>query len=151
QMNGKKIQVTNPDGSSDTYFSYMRGVPLGQSQEPLLSSAVPIFSSATWSHAVFSAGDVSTGEFGGIAVQNPNIKEATVTFNLFSSSNAALGSATIALPSGNRIMREISELVSIVPTQGSYLEVSSDVPVQMFGFLGNNVTGAVLPYVSLSS
>src|SRR5215469_10547825 len=52
QMTGKKIQVTNPDGSQDTYFSYMRGIPLGQSTQPLLASAVPIFSSVTHSQSV---------------------------------------------------------------------------------------------------
>src|SRR5579864_649207 len=47
QMTGKKIQVVNPDGSQDTYFSYMRGVALGASNEPLLAATVPVFSSQT--------------------------------------------------------------------------------------------------------
>lgn len=151
QMNGKKIQVTNPDGSSDTYFSYMRGVTLGKSGVPLLASALPIFSSLTYSQAVFSSGDISTGAFSGIAVQNPNLTPATVSFTLFSSSNVTLGSSMIVVPSGNRIMRETSELTGAAPQSGSYLVVSSDAPVQMFGFEGNNLTGTVVPYVALSS
>ena len=151
QMNGKKIQVTNPDGSSDTYFSYMRGVPLGQSNQALLASALPIFSSAAYSQAVFSSGDVSASEFTGIAVQNPNTAPATVTFTLFSSSNVALGSSTMVIPSGTRIMRETSELTGAAPQPGSYLVVSSDLSVQIFGFEGDKVTGTVVPYVALSS
>jgi len=151
QMTGKKIQVTNPDGSSDTYFSYMRGVPLGQSNQPLLASALPIFSSSTYSQAAFSSGEISTSEFSGIAVQNPNLAPVTVTFTLLSSSNVALGSATLVIPSGNRIMRESSELTGVAPQPGSYLVVSSDLSVQMFGFQGDNLTGTVLPYVALSS
>jgi hypothetical protein len=41
-MTGQKIQVVNPDGSQDTYFSYMRGIPLGESSQHLLARAVPI-------------------------------------------------------------------------------------------------------------
>jgi len=151
QMNGKKIQVTNPDGSSDTYFSYMRGVPLGHSNQSLLASALPIFSSTTYSEAVFSSGDLSTSEFSGVAVQNPNLTPATITFTLFSSSNIAVGNSTLVVPSGNRIMRETSELTGAEPQPGSYLVVSSDVAVQMFGFQGDNATGTVVPYVALSS
>ncbi|HEY6970956.1 MAG TPA: hypothetical protein VJA94_17230 [Candidatus Angelobacter sp.] len=151
QMTGKKIQVTNPDGSQDTYFSYMRGIPLGQSSQALLASAVPLFSSVTYSQAVFATTDTSTSEFTGIAVQNPNLIQATVTFTLFSISKVALGSSTIVIPAGNRIMRDMTELTGVAPTQGSYVTVSSDLPVQMFGFLGDNVSGTVVPYVALSS
>jgi hypothetical protein len=152
QMTGKKIQVTNPDGSQDTYFSYMRGVPLGQSNQALLASAVPIFSTVTYSQAVFAAADsLSASEFTGIAVQNPSLMTASVTFTLLSSSNAPLGSSTVVIPSGYRMMRDISELAGIAPPAGSYVVASSDTPVQMFGFLGDTVTGTVVPYVALSS
>lgn len=151
QMTGKKIQVTNPDGSQDTYFSYQRGTLLGQSDQPLLSSAIPIFSSLAYSQAVFAMGDLSTGEFTGVAVQNPNQTAATVTFTLFALSDTPLGTSTIVLPANYRMMRETSELAGVAPPPGSYLVISSGVPVEMFGFLGNTVTGTVLPYVALSS
>lgn len=151
QMTGKKIQVTNPDGSQDTYFSYMRGIPMGQSDQALLSSAMPIFSSVTYARAAFSTADPATGEFSGLAVQDPNLAAATVNFSLFSSTNTPLGSSTMVIPAGNRMMREMSELIGVTPPQGSYVVVSSDVPVQVFGFLGNTVTGTVVPYVALSS
>jgi hypothetical protein len=151
QMTGKKIQATNPDGSNDTYFSYMRGIPLGQSEQPLLASALPIFSSLTHSQAVFSSGDAGAGEFTGIAVQNPNLAPATVTFNLFSVSHDALGGSTIVIPSGYRMMRDMSEVTGVAPPPGSYLVISSDAPVQMFGFLGDDAAGTVVPYFALAS
>ena len=151
QMTGKKIQVTNPDGSQDTYFSYMRGIPLGQSTQPILASALPIFSSMTYSQAVFAPAASSTSQFSGIAVQNPNLTPATVNFTLFSSSNAPLGSSTIEIPGGNRLMRDMAELTGVVPPAGSYFVVSSDLSVQTFAFLADNVTGSVVPYVALSS
>jgi hypothetical protein len=152
QMTGKKIQVANPDGSHDTYFSYMRGIALGQSNRPLLASAVPIFSTMTYSQASFAAANnLSTSEFSGVAVQNPSLLTATVTFTLFSPSNAPLGSSTVVIPNGYRMMRETSELAGVAPPAGSYLVVSSDTPIQMFAFLGDTVTGTVVPYVALSS
>jgi hypothetical protein len=151
QMTGKKIQVTNPDGSQDTYFSYMRGTPLGASNEPLLASALPIFSSITHSQAVFASAASSASQFSGIAVQNPNLSAANVTFTLFSSTDAPLGSSTIVIPFGNRLMREISELTGVTPPEGSYITVSADVPVEMFAFLGDNASQSVVPYVALSS
>lgn len=151
QMTGKKIQVTNPDGSQDTYFSYMRGIPLGQSSQPLLAAALPIFSSVTYSQAVFAPAASSTSRFSGIAVQNPNLAPAAVDFTLFSSSNAPLGSSTIVIPSGNRLMRDMAELTGVTPPDGSYFVVSSDLPVETFAFLADNVSGSVVPYVALSS
>jgi len=152
-MTGKKIQVVNPDRSKDSYFSYLRGIPLGQSNRALLSSAVPIFSSLTHSQAVFaSPGFASANQFSGVAVQNPNLDPATVTFTLYSSSNDALASSTIVIPSGYRLMRETSELAQgFVPPPGSYLIVSADKSIQMFGFLADDASGTVLPVTALSS
>jgi hypothetical protein len=130
----------------------MRGIPLGQSSRPLLASAVPIFSTMTYSQATFAAANnLSTSEFTGVAVQNPSLMTATVTFALFSSTDAPLGSSTMVIPSGYRMMRETSELAGVAPPAGSYLVISSDTPIQMFGFLGDTVTGTVVPYVALSS
>jgi hypothetical protein len=151
QMTGKKIQVTNPDGSQDTYFSYMRGIPFRPSGQPLLASAIPIFSSVTYSQAVFASADTTTSEFTGIAVQDPNLGAATVTFTLFASPDTPLGSSTVVIPSGNRMMNSMAELTGVTPPQGSYLVVRSDTAVQMFAFLADNVTQTVAPYVALST
>lgn len=150
QMTGKKIQVTNPDGSQDTYFSYMRGIPFNPSSQSLLASAIPIFSSVTYSQAAFASADTTTSEFTGIAVENANSGAATMTFALFSSSDTPLGSSTVVVPSGNRMMNSMAELTGVTPPQGSYIVVSSDTPVQMFAFLADNVTQAVVPYAALS-
>jgi hypothetical protein len=153
QLTGKKIQVTNPDGSSATYFSYMRGILLEASARPLLASAKPIFSSVTYSQAVFAAGMSSTAsQYGGIAAQNPNLAPATVTFALFAIDNTPLGSSTIVFPPRNYLMKETSELAGgVAPPAGSYLVVSSDEPIQAFGFLADDAAGIVVPHVALSA
>ena len=53
-MYAKRIRVRNPDGSSDTYYSYLRASNLGTSSRTLLASAVPIFSTATLTTGAFS-------------------------------------------------------------------------------------------------
>ena len=127
-MTGQKIQVVNPDGSQDTYFSYLRGVSVGQSNQSLLTGAVPIFSSAMYSTAVFNpVMPASATNFTGVAMQNPETTPAQVTVSLYSSSNVLLGSSSLALPGGNRIVREISELTQgAAPSFGSYLMVTTN-------------------------
>jgi hypothetical protein len=150
-MTGKKIEVVNPDGSQDTYFSYMRGIMVGQSARPLLAGAVPIFSTATYSYALFAPlTPLSDSLFTGLALQNPRQAPANVTIALYSPLAVLLGSSTISLPSGHRMMREISELAGGArPTFGSYVVVSSPQPVQVFGFAGDDATGSALPFTPL--
>ena len=149
-MTGQKIQVFNPDGSQDTYFSYMRGISLATSKEPLLAGAVPIFSSVTHSWAEFTPMAPASGsQFTGIALQNPNMAPANVTVALYSAANALLGSSSFAVPSGYRLMEETSELTGSVPGTGSYLVVSSTQPIQVFGFVGDNAAGTVTPFTPI--
>src|SRR5215469_6562906 len=82
-MTGQKIQMVNPDGSQDTYFSYLRGISLVQSARPLLQNTIPIFSSVTYSKAVYGPiGTLLPNQFSGIAVQNSNIQATNVTVSL---------------------------------------------------------------------
>ncbi len=149
-MTGQKIQVVNPDGSQDTYFSYLRGVPLAASTQPLLAYAVPIFSSVTHSWAAFSSmATGSSSQFAGLALQNPNLAPAVVTVSLYSSGNALLGSSTITLPAGYRVMQDIAQLTGgAAPVFGSYAVVSSSEPLQMLGFAGDNSTGTITPFAA---
>lgn len=152
-MTGQKIQVVNPDGSQDTYFSYLRGIPLMQSNRPLLQQTVPIFSSVTHSQAVYAPmGTFSSTQFGGLAMQNPGLSTASVTVTLYSLRGQALGSSTINLPSGYRLIAEISELAGgASPSLGSYAVVSSSQPVQSFGFIADGSQSTLLPFAALFS
>lgn len=149
-MTGQKVQVFNPDGSQDTYFSYLRGVPLRQSNQPLLSTAVPIFSSVTHSWAVFSPmGPASPSQFTGLAVQNPSLAPADVTVSLYTPDNLLLGTSTVTLPSGYRLMGETSEWAQGAnPVFGSYAVVTSTQPIQTFGFVGDSTAGWVTPFTA---
>jgi hypothetical protein len=150
-MTGQKIQLVNPDGSQDTYFSYMRGIPLARSTQPLLANAVPIYSSVTYSKAVFAPMmAASSSQFTGIALQNPGIEPTTVSVALYSSANTLLGSSSFTLPSGYRLMGETSELTQgAVPSVGSYLIVASTGPVQAFGLVGDIGAGTIIPFSAM--
>jgi hypothetical protein len=150
-MTGQKIQLVNPDGSQDTYFTYMRGIPLARSSQPLLANAVPIYSSVTHSKAVFAPMMPASGsQFTGIALQNPSLAPATISVALYSSANTLLGSSSFTLPSGYRLMGETSELTQgAVPGIGSYLVVAATQPVQVFGLAGDIGAGTVTPFTAM--
>jgi len=152
-MTGQKIQVVNPDGSQDTYFSYMRGISLASSSLPLLARVVPIFSAVTHSWAAFTpVAPATASQFTGIALQNPGLASADVTVALYSSSNALLGTSSFALPSGFRRVATIPEVAQgAIPGVGSYLVVSSTQPLQVFGFVGDNLSGTVVPFAAASA
>lgn len=149
-MTGQKIQVVNPDGSQDTYFSYQRGISLFQSNSPMLESAVPIFSSVTHSQAMFAPMGTSTSsQFTGLAVQNPNSSPASVTISLFSWQNVLLGSSTIAVPAGYRFIATTTELTGAVPEPGSYAVITSSQPVESFGFIADSAQASYSPFAAL--
>jgi len=147
-LDGTMIQVQNPDNSIDTYYSYMRGVPVGQSSRTLLSRTVPIFSILTATEAVLPSTIsplVNADYFTGIALQNPNAAPADITIEARSAAGAVTGSTVVTLPAGYRISREASELFGAVLPTGSYMHVASTAPVQVLGLLGNDQTQVVLP------
>jgi hypothetical protein len=151
-MTGQKIQVVNPDGSQDTYFTYLRGTPFGQSSRTLLDSAIPIFSSLTHAAAIFAPmAPPSESQFTGIAMQNPGAVTASVTVALYSSAGAELGSLVATLPAGSWMIRETSELTGVVPAAGNYAKVSSSEPIEMFGFLADDSAGTIIPFAPVRS
>jgi hypothetical protein len=152
-MTGKKIQVVNPDGSQDTYFSYLRGIPLFQSGHLLLQNTVPIFSSVTHSNALFAPmGAMPPNQFSGVAVQNPSVVPANVTISLYSVQNVLLGGSTINVPSGYRFIAETSELTNgVAPPLASYVVVSSTQPVQSFVFIADGSQSTLLPFAAIAA
>lgn len=149
-MTGQKIQVVNPDGSQDTYFSYLRGIPLFASNHALLQNTLPVFSSLTHSSAMYAPmGGLPASQISGVAVQNPNLTPAFVTVSLYSALNLQVGSSTVSVPSGYRFIAETSELTNASPQAGSYIVVTSTQPVQSFGFIADESQSTLLPFGAL--
>ncbi len=149
-LDGVLITAQNPDNSTDTYYSYLRGTPVGQSSRALLAKAVPVFSINTAYEAVLPStisSQVNPDYFTAFALQNPNPAAAAVTLEAHAADGSLTGSVLVTLPSGGRIQRELSEWFGALPASGAYLHIVSAVPVQMLGMLGNDRTGAVSPVV----
>ena len=147
-LDGLKIIVSNPDKSSDTYFSYLRGVPVGQSNRSLLEHTVPAFSINTMYDAQLPSTIsplLNPDYFTALALQNPNATDASVTVEAHTADGTLTGATTLALPSGGRITRDAAELFGAPLGTGAYLRVKSATPVQAMGLLGNETTKVVLP------
>ena len=147
-LDGMMVQLVNPDGFSDTYYSYLRGIPLGQTTHPLLTRTVPVFSINTAVDATLPSTispQVNPDYFTALALQNPQPGPATVTIEAHSASGGLTASAQVTLPAYARYTREVSEILGATLPTGSYLHVVSTLPVQMLGLLGNDQTKTVLP------
>src|ERR1035437_2937846 len=73
-LDGEMIQVVNPDASTDTYYSYLRGISVGPSMRPLLTHTVPVFSIGTAIDAILPttfSPQLNPDYFNGVAFQNP--------------------------------------------------------------------------------
>jgi hypothetical protein len=84
-------------------------------------------------------------QFGGGAVQNPGLPPAKVTVSLFADADVLLGSSTVPIPSGYRMMRESYELTGSTATPGCYAVVTASEPVQVFGLLADSATLTITP------
>ncbi len=147
-MDGLQIDVKNKDGSADTYYSYLRGVPLGQTVKPLLARTVPVFSISTLADAVLPSTispQLNADFFTAVALQNPNSTAVAVTVEEHAANGRTGASATLNLPAGARISREVSELLGHTLGIGAYVRVIASQPIQMVGLLGDDRAGTVLP------
>ncbi len=136
-LDGTMFQVQNPDKSMDTYFSYLRGVPVGLSATPLLSVTVPLFSTRTSSAASLTAATSPNdpNSFTAIALQNPNLIDVAIT----------VGQTQLTLHPGQRISRTLAELLGASPAVGTAVQITASQPIQMLGLTGNISQGVVQP------
>jgi len=137
------ITAQNPDGSQMTYYSYLRGIPVALPSRFLLRHTDPVFQSLTHDAATFTVPALESGQFAGIAVQNPNQTPAVVTFQV--ASTGAI--TTVTLPFGARIMDDISSVLGTTLNSGDSVRISSTSGVQILGLLGDESQGTVMPFL----
>ena len=119
------VSVTNPDLTSATSFATLRTADLGKSTIPLLAVTEAIFPLQTRASAVFAA--PATGTFFALALQNPGPADSIVSVELWDAGEA-VASATLTLPSGTKVSREVSELFpGVIPGAESVLAVTATV------------------------
>ena len=103
----QEFQAVNPDGSSVTYYSYLRATMLRTPKHALLHSAEPVFQQLTHTSAkIGPLPNLNQTQFIGLALQNPNPAPVHVTLTSHEQSTS------IVLPSGTRIMDDLSSLMN---------------------------------------
>jgi hypothetical protein len=144
-MDMQPITASNPDGSQVTYNSYLRGVLIQSPSRSLLNRTDPIFQLQT--HGIATVGPLSpmsSGQYAALAFQNPTPGPVVVTL-MVNSSGAV---TTITLPSGGRVVDDISALLggtSLGPNDT--VTVTSTSLVQMLGLYCDENAGTVTPFL----
>lgn len=147
-MTAQRLRVDNPDSRS-TYYSYMRGIPAATSGRPLLAAAQPVFSGATRSLSTLGpVPAMTTTQYFAVALQNPNVTGADVTIGLYAADGTLLYSAAHSLQNGYRLALELSELLDgTPPPAGASVQVTSSVPIGVFGLLCDDEAWTVTPFL----
>jgi len=146
-MTAARLRVVNPNTSTNTYYSYMRGIPAATSGRTLLSTTQPIFSGTTRSLATFGPIPALNGtQYAALALQNPNLASANVTIELYAADGTLLHSSSRSLENGYRLSLELSELFDgVAPPPGASVRVTSSLPIEVFGLLCDEGTWTVTP------
>jgi hypothetical protein len=146
-MTAARVKVINPDSSTSTYYSYLRGIPAATSRRTLLSMTRPIFSGTTRSLSTFGPIPGLTGaQYAALALQNPNLTTAYAIVLLYSNDGTLLHWSVRPLRSGHRLTLELSELFDgVAPPPGASVRVISTLPIEMFGLLCDEETWTVTP------
>jgi hypothetical protein len=143
-LDSQSFQVVNPDGSSDTYYSYLRGAPIHPPSRSFLQTVEPAFPLKTG--AVATIGPLpafAASQYCALALQNPTGGPLVVTLQLSSQPGQ---SSMVVLPSTTRVVDELSVLLNgLVPQPGDTLRITATSPVQILGILVDEQTGTALP------
>jgi hypothetical protein len=137
------LTAQNPDGSQVTYFSYLRGRLIASPSKALLQHTDPVFQSQTHLLGIFTVPALAAGQFTAIAAQNPTPAPVTVSFHVQSTG----ATATYTLPSGGRIMDDISSLLGSILAPGDSVTVSATSAIQILGLQGDETKNTVTPFL----
>jgi hypothetical protein len=144
-LDSQPITAQNADGSTATFYSYLRGVPVSVPTRSMLQKAEPIFQLLT--HGIATVGPLpalADGQFTALAVQNPSQGPVSVTF--FHQRTAQV--ATVILPSGGRIMDELGALFGGLTIQaGDVVTVNATSGVQILGITGDESANTLTPWL----
>ena len=146
-MDSQSFQVTNSDGSSATYFAYLRGTMLRPPSNALLQSGEYAFPLQTHAIATIApTGPLPVTQWTAVALQNPNAGPAVVTIEVVS--GAPGKSATIVLPAGARLVDTLSGLLNGMPVlPDDSVRITSTATIQMFGINGDESAQTLKPFL----
>jgi hypothetical protein len=145
-LDTRMFQVTNPDGSTVTFYSYLKGTMIRQPSVDLLRNAEFAFPLQT--HAIATVGSgvgLAPGQWVGLALQNPNPGPAVVTLRVTSGGN---NSTSIPLPSGARVVDTLAALLDEATVKpGETVQLTSTSMIQIMGLTGDENAQTLTPFV----
>ena len=149
RMDTQKIQVSNPDGSTVAYYSYLRPVDNGQSANPTVAGAIPVFPFTGVRQASVSQNSrgINGTVLTALSIQNGNPGPVTLTLTA-STAMGRLGQTTITLQSGQKITREVGEYFGLTLPVGAVVRMQASAPVELVPFLADTATGAFTPFAA---
>ncbi len=144
-LDQQPVTASNPDGSTVTYYSYLRGVPVRAPSRALLLKADPIFQQRTRGAATLGPlPALAPGQFTGLAIQNPST--GPVIVSLYHPRTGRV--ATILLASGTRIMDELGALLNGTSLEpGDVVQVNATSGVQILGLTGDDAAFTLKPWL----
>lgn len=147
-MDGVRIDLKNPDGSSDSYYSYLRGERLTNSVTPLFNETLPVFSSLTYQQAIAVQGSAGIRDslVTGLAVQNPGPSQAIVQLQAFSPFGIPLATVQLSLPPRGEILLGLGEYFGLTLPENSTVKATSDQPIQFLGIIADRAAGTAVAY-----
>jgi hypothetical protein len=151
EIRGQRIRIDNSDNQRATYFPYQRTTSVGKSMHALVAASLPLFPQTALTLGYFRPTLRGT-MFSGLALQNLNQVRVVATLQLYSKSGILLATKKLSLGKNTRISRDLVELFPAAkPATGTRLTVTSTLPIQMLGLLGDDSTGTLLPVAATAT
>ena len=151
-LDAQQITVSQQDrvGTTQvTYFSYLRGVNVGQSTFGVVATAIPVFPllSTLQARVMQSGPGFNGGTLTALSLQNPNPTAVTVELTA-SNTFGRIARTSVTLAYGEKITRELGEFFGQDLPIGTVVKAEALTPLQVVPFLADRVTGVLTPFAA---
>ena len=146
-LDAQPIQVVS-GGLTQTYYSYLRGIPTQSPSRAMLKKTDPIFQLLTHSlAAVAPVAAQEPGQYTAYALQNPNPGPAAITLTL-THADGSISTKLVILNSGERLMDELGSLFGGVNVSaGDMFSLVSTAPIQILGMNVDETAWTIVPFL----
>lgn len=146
-LDAQPIQVIS-GGLTQTYYSYLRGIPTQSPSRSQLKNTDPIFQLLTHSLAAAAPAPAQVpGQYTAYALQNPNPGPAAITLTL-THADGSITTRLAVLNSGERLMDELGALFGGVNVAaGDRFSLVSTAPIQILGMKVDETAWTIVPFL----
>jgi hypothetical protein len=128
------------------FFPYLHTAEIGNSANPFVTAADPMFSRVTYTSASLPWTRTSA-VFTGLALQNPGANPAQVTLELLSSANAVLQTVSFPLPAKSKMTQDLLDFFAHPDASAVDVHIRSSQSIQLLGMQGDATSGSIQPIV----